>query len=739
MASNRFDTSQQQQYTSQYVPLPFEAISAMGEKADKNFAEGEKAVSDLGILGAAIKAAPMYTENKEKFVNEYNNKSKELINKYASDFGNPEFKKEVANLTNEFKSRPEIGAFSTTLKAFEDWQEQKKDAKNAMNLDYTYDMDPNNSKNFRQRNVIKEGVYSPKMTQYEDWNETGKKIMGKIAEDSNVKEMGLDLGNTRINNGETEVWSRKTGKYEGVTSTKLLDLSKKMVGEYANTVAGKHHLQSLVGQDIDYSQLSNMAQSGNEQAIKAKAAVDQEFENHLYRSNASQVGVKTETTYDDQFVTNRAQQKANDAKEEKTKRKAWDVINLGQATKDDFNTVNPHPDLFTFNSDGSAKVAPLTMESYYKGADGKNYVLKDIPLVPGLFKDPTKTKGLAKLVDMNGTASIYNNGKLVTTVRTTDNTGKPIKNEGLNVEMLKKKVQVSGEYLRATGQYEEFKKKFTNKDGTINYTNMYDAGLLEIANSIKKGHFNNQALPIFDEKSSTVLTKRILPSYNDKGEIINPGLISSASIVDENGEAVPYSNDDKMTMFKGAKITAPSFIGGDIIKTTLADGSIVNIKLNNPDLKYLNEGVTSFVSNTNKAITTPPSLAEQQKKTREFTTNLNSQINQIESNPNLSPEVKQDFKNRLQNYVIKVSDLNKKGYTESSNYILPDGSEVTSYINYKSKNRDVKVLVHTKDGQLIETNLSSVASEAFQNNYQVPVENADIKSTKLEDSTFINQ
>ena len=316
MPANRFDTSANQEYVSQYVPMPFDAMYKVGTTMQAKYDEGAKAVEDLGALGAAIKAAPMYAENKTKFVNEYNDKSKALVEKYASDFGNPEFKREINNLTTEFKSRPEISAFTNTLKSFEDWQSQKKDAKNAMNLDYTYDMDPNNASNFRQRDVIKEGVYSPKMTQFEDWNETGKKVMGKIAEDSTVKELGLNLGNTRINNGETEVWSRKTGKYEGVSSPKLKNLSNLMIGEYANTVAGKHHLQSLLGQDVDYSQISRMAQSGNEQAIKTKAAIDQEFENHLYRSNASQIGQKTETTYDDQFITNRAAQKANEIKEE---------------------------------------------------------------------------------------------------------------------------------------------------------------------------------------------------------------------------------------------------------------------------------------------------------------------------------------------------------------------------------------------------------------------------------------
>jgi hypothetical protein len=55
MPSNRFDTSQPQQYVSQHVPLPFEAIAALGEKTQKAY---DKSLSDLEITDPIAKLNP---------------------------------------------------------------------------------------------------------------------------------------------------------------------------------------------------------------------------------------------------------------------------------------------------------------------------------------------------------------------------------------------------------------------------------------------------------------------------------------------------------------------------------------------------------------------------------------------------------------------------------------------------------------------------------------------------------
>lgn len=302
--NNRFDTSQQNPYVSNYTPLPFQEIMALGEKTNQNFQAGKQAEADLGALGQAIKAAPMYEQDRQRFIGMYNNKTKELVDKYQGNYGDPNFKMDVQKLTNDFKSQPEINAFGNTLKSYNDWEGQKKDPNNAMNLDFTYDMDPNDPKNFRQRSVTQEGVYSPSFTKFEDYNEAAKKVMGKIAEDGQSNEQGLDFSRShKLNNGETEVYSNKEHGYVKVSKDKLEQLSNLMVEEYANTVAGKHHLQSKTGTNITYNQLDP----------ETKQLANQEFAQHLFNANASQIGGKTTNKVSYLQTTNRQAAADNDA------------------------------------------------------------------------------------------------------------------------------------------------------------------------------------------------------------------------------------------------------------------------------------------------------------------------------------------------------------------------------------------------------------------------------------------
>ena len=361
--TNRFDTSQQYQYQSQHIPLPFEYIAALGEKTNQKFEHGKALENELGVLGSAIKAAPMYEGHRQKYINEYNSKINELVDEAKGDYGSPEFQRKSQRLIQEFKSRPEINAFANTLKSYQDWESQMKNPDTAMNLDYTYGKD--NEGNFRQLDVVKEGVYTPKFTKYEDWNKTGKDVMGKIADSGMTKEYGLDPQDVRINNGETEVWSRKTNSYIGVSDPRVKQLSSLMAGEYANTVAGKHHMQSLlkpyIGEaayNLDYNTLSRKAQSGDEQAQNIKNNIDKEFANHLYRANANQIGSKTTSTISDHFVTNRDKVAKND-------RENIDRALIGQPiegltfdlTKDDkeFNDLKDS-DVYKLGSDGTLKI-----------------------------------------------------------------------------------------------------------------------------------------------------------------------------------------------------------------------------------------------------------------------------------------------------------------------------------------------------------------------------------------------
>ena len=104
MGLNRFSTVGQSEYTEQHVPLPFDTISKLGEKADKNFATGKQAEADLGILGAAVKAAKPYEKDRENFIKGANKELQTLVDEAKGDYGSKDFQAKANALITKFKN-----------------------------------------------------------------------------------------------------------------------------------------------------------------------------------------------------------------------------------------------------------------------------------------------------------------------------------------------------------------------------------------------------------------------------------------------------------------------------------------------------------------------------------------------------------------------------------------------------------------------------------------------------------
>lgn len=728
MPANRFDTSANQEYVSQYVPMPFDAMYKVGTTMQAKYDEGVKAVEDLGALGAAIKAAPMYAENKTKFVNEYNNKSKALVEKYANDFGNPEFKREINNLTTDFKSRPEISAFTNTLKSFEDWQSQKKDAKNAMNLDYTYDMDPNNPSNFRQRDVIKEGVYSPKMTQFEDWNETGKKVMGKIAESGSNKELGLDFNRpTIINNGETMVYSSKSGGWIGVSDPRVQKLSNLMVGEYANTVAGKHHLQSLVGQDIDYSQLSRMAQSGNEQAVKTKKAVDEEFKNHLYRSNANQIGGIETTKIDYMNVTDRSAEKANDAAVEENKN-PWNLY-APNANPDPNNAVSKA--LYSANPNSAFKVGDNGEIEDIKPEDvgTKNVgIFRDIN---GKIWNPTNLPAgwFYKKDSWGGDYFESTGGTKIYTANLRSDVQKIN-----NIDIYAKQVNEVLQWAASTGQYDKDKK------GNVQYKEL----LPKYKAAIKNGALNSQYVPQFDAESAANFKETFAPKLVTTANgttVKDPGLVSNWTI---DGIS---DNEEKMKILNNFNPIGLDMVkGGDHILISSEDGKEYSVNMNNPTLKSTFGNLSRFVRTNNTAKLNPTKVdsKEVMKTTGNYLTNLaDNAINFAKQRGLNVVDAQNEIMQAQSSYTTKANSLIKDGYIPTETYQDPTtGTLAVSYINHTTKGgQDVKVLKFHPgvDAEFEELSEAAFTREVQQKAFGNFASNLNTKGSKTTGTFIENQ
>lgn len=115
---NRFDTPYGQRYVSQYVPLPFEAIGALGEKMQKQQAVAkaemnafEDALSKIDVVDEVVAETPTgigraktgYRDYKNKVISDIRNNHQQLANDYADGKYTPsEFDMKIKQLHNNF-------------------------------------------------------------------------------------------------------------------------------------------------------------------------------------------------------------------------------------------------------------------------------------------------------------------------------------------------------------------------------------------------------------------------------------------------------------------------------------------------------------------------------------------------------------------------------------------------------------------------------------------------------------
>jgi len=705
MPVNEFDQSVRPEYVSNRIELPFRELAGIAANQQKSFDEGRAIEDNLGLLGEAIKAAPMYEGHRQAFIKEYQSKIKELTGNGNINYADPEFKRKASMLVNEFKSRPEINAFANTLKSYQDWESQVKNPDNAMNLDFTYKKDKDG--NFNQLDVNKQGVYSPTFTKFEDYNETGKKIMGHIAQDGSLKDLGYDFSkpeNTRINNGETEVFNSKNHKWEGVTSDKLGKLSKIMAGEYANTTAGKHHLQSLIGENITYNQLDE----------DTRAKVDKIFTDHLYRANANQVGVKTEDKLDYHFETDRKAQKSNDDKynDDSTPINPWNVL-TGQGTPEEGALNNILASInsgFKFNSNGELE-EKTSLESSYAKQNGKVSIYKDkatgqtwdINNLPKGWKLVTRPGELSDIIAndkgerINLTNKAYNNEFSHTYGNSSTKSYKP------STDYINQQREVLS-FLKNSNQYDDKKTAQEN----------YQSGIKLYGNAIKSGKLNSMSVPEFDAVTAKAFEDYYLPKFteNKDGELIlkDAGRTSQWSI-----EGIDKGSEDGLQEFNnivaGSNIVGPDLSkGGSHVLLNTRDGKMVSVNLNNQTLEANFKKLADFNKKNNEAIYIP-NRANTAKDFSQATVTSGKQTSTLDDMQNqmlnltqqYSPESIQEVGATLERDRHNIDNLSlnlkKNNYQPLNTYYDKESNTIgISFINRQDPNNPDIQVVHYQPG-----------------------------------------
>lgn len=616
---NEFDQSVRPEYVSNRIELPFRELAGIAANQQKSFDEGRAIEDDLGLLGQAIKAAPMYEGHRQAFIKEYQSKIKDLTGNGNINYADPEFKRKASMLVNEFKSRPEINAFANTLKSYQDWEGQVKSPDNAMNLDFTYKKDKDG--NFNQLDVNKQGVYSPTFTKFEDYNETGKKIMGDIASDGSLRESGYDFskpGNTRINNGETEVFNSRTHGWEGVSSGKLGRLSEMMVGEYANTVAGKHHLQSLLGENVTYNQLDK----------DTKKQVDNIFKNHLYASNANQVGGKTTDKLDYHFETDRKASGKNDETAFGTQR-----LPMHELPVTDNNEVTNQDALNVFgignlmNETGNIK---YDQKYTVTGSDGTKYTFDDFEAANNARKDlrgTIETNKNAGKPDITKMTQFYTG--LLNSAKAVGVKIPKLENGKTDFETLKSQMIEVGRNQLISGDVGQG----LQAELATNMTSYYGGDINENGD-VKLSSFMETA------QIKEAGSNRQITSDEGKRELVKNGTIKDINFYAENPGTVVWTSDDG-TNIKDYNV----YLGEKVIK-----------ELTKPTWEL----TKSFKDNMTGKVTNEQKVNNYRSETQ-ITKNLYDQYNSI-SDPKLKEYLIEDVKSKLAN----TEDYKTTGIKESA-------------------------------------------------------------------------
>jgi hypothetical protein len=710
MASNRFDTSQQQQYTSQYVPLPFEAISAMGEKADKNFAEGKKTEADLGILGAAIKAAKPYEKDRENFIKDYNNRLKTLVDEAKGDYGSKDFQAKANALTSEFKNNSKIQAFAETKQAFDDWQKAKLIG-NAKDLDYTYDMDPNDptGTNFRQRDVLKEGVYSNRMTKWSDWGTAADQAVGQVAASGNQNIGDLNLGNTKIEGGT--LYERKGNSWVGVTKDKLEGVVEATVPVYAASEGGQNHLETILQKEFGFGQnaynvrymdIDNAAKQAarkinagqgtkeDQQAVDMKKQIDQELYNFMYSSNKHQEGVVVHKTLQDQII--------NDPKPAKgsTEDLNGPAVPLNQVVANPdptpgkvnsaFKKSNPNS-VFSFDDAGNMIYAKPgdANKTHFVFTDPKTGKTWDTEHPPKEFKYYKNNEDFKKDYP-NGLPGYDNQGSgiFVGSGGSVIQTGffKQELKTTPNTDSVNQQVKEILSWAHLTGQFDK------NKSAVDNYKEL----LPKYESSIKNEVLNSKYLPAASKDLKDGFAKMYFPEADINGKITNAGAVSNWLI---DGKSVKPLDLVGAT-FKGF---ASSENADDVLITT-KDGVDHIVNMNDPTLKDNLNRLSTFQKENHNFIMNP--VNNTKTKEQENTEKLNA-INGIGniaiSNATKNGPITQDLINELSSIINILGksmqdnqkSLENKGYRYTGTYTDPKTNILgTSYVN--TKTNDIQVV-----------------------------------------------
>jgi hypothetical protein len=238
MPINRFSTVGQSEYTPQHVPLPFEAIGALGEKTQKAH---DAAIDDTYKLKDLMTKVPaIYDPNlglsnikkKQELDAQFAPKIDELTNKIMA--GDTNAPRELEQLKRDFVNNPIRQELENSYVDYQAYKKDMMDKKDA----YAIYKDP-----YRNKALINEaGELQP--FRYSGMGEKQDHATEARAQMSDIAKMGYDSKNSYLDPNDGNIYTKDShGKY--VKDTRVRQLANQKAVDFSNTQKGQDYLQLL--------------------------------------------------------------------------------------------------------------------------------------------------------------------------------------------------------------------------------------------------------------------------------------------------------------------------------------------------------------------------------------------------------------------------------------------------------------------------------------------------------------
>ena len=259
--ANRFDKPQQQEYVSQYVPMPLDYLSGLAKDYTTQYKKAEEDVYALGDLMGKVKAIDEHQPYKKELEAQFKPRIESLADQFVKGTDLATASREINKLKRDWVNNPLRQELETS------YAEKTVDKENARKLGVKYQdwLDPNSK--FKgstetgelvpyRANVIPEAL---------DIEKRFSEAMKGIKEDTKGWDIeGID---------ETGVKIGKKGLQAGITPDKVMNIAKyKVKGILDGTLEGnqfkqklKYYYPNATDEQIENEAIKQMFSSGSEQ------------------------------------------------------------------------------------------------------------------------------------------------------------------------------------------------------------------------------------------------------------------------------------------------------------------------------------------------------------------------------------------------------------------------------------------------------------------------------------------